>query len=77
MVGNDIGTYAATQLESVHGWHHHIGDDDIGHECLCLVDALLTVGGKDHLEVGFEHTAYVGCHVGIVLNDKGKSLSAG
>ena len=62
-------------LQTIHLWHHHIGDNEVGHISLCYLQAMLTIGSLKHLIAVGKDTHEECPEVGIVFNHQNAELA--
>ena len=67
-----VGTHAATQFEAVHAGHHHVGDDEVGHQLPRLFEGFFAIGGKVEAiaGIGGKLALHVARHLGRVFHNE-------
>ena len=70
MVDDVIASHLPAHFQTVYARHHEVGNDEVGHHLLCLVESLLAIGGIAYgISVG-KLRSDIGCDVAIILDDE-------
>ena len=61
---------ALTEFQTVHHRHHHIGDDQVGHDFVSQGEALFSIGSLTDLVLVLQNGAQVGADICIIVDNQ-------